>query len=72
MTTILIKGVGINKTLQCPNGTTVREAIQEYAKQTGRNLSGMDFYSNGSKITDLDSLASSEILAVKSKHESAA
>ena len=68
---VKFKGLGINLTVECSNNASCLEAISVFEEETGRKLSGMDFYSNGSKISDLSSAAPSEILAVKSKHESA-
>lgn len=71
MPNIRIKGVGLNKVVDCKENATVAQAIATFESVYAKNLQGMEFYSGGSKITNLNSVAPDEITAVKAKHESA-
>lgn len=70
-TSITFKAVGLEVTVECSDGASCSEAISTFERITEKALTGMDFYANGQKLTDLSKPAPSEILAVKSKHESA-
>jgi len=68
---VTFKTLGFKLTVECESGATCNDAIVRFIEASGKTLDGMDFFANGSKITDLDSEAPTEILAIKSKHESA-
>lgn len=70
-TTIKFKGAGFNISVTCEQGATCNDAIDVFERTTSKVLKGMDFYANGQKITDLGAEAPEEIVAIKSKHESA-
>lgn len=70
-TTISLKGAGFNLTAECEEGSSCKEVIATFERLSDKVLSGMDFYAEGKKITDLNAPAPKEIVAVKSKNASA-
>ena len=69
---ITFKTLGFEASVKCNDGANCSQAIEAFERLTGKSLSNMDLFANGSKITDLNAEAPEEITAVKSKHESAA
>ena len=57
--------------VECEEGATCSDAIAAFERLTQKSLSNMDLYAGGKKIENFDDVASDEIVAVKSKHESA-
>ena len=70
-TSIHFKGLGLDVKVECEEGATCSDAIAAFERLTQKSLSNMDLYAGGKKIENFDDVASDEIVAVKSKHESA-
>lgn len=68
---IQFKGLGLDVSVECDEGATCADAIATFERITQKSLANMDLYAGGKKIENFDDVASDEIVAVKSKHESA-
>lgn len=71
MASIKFSAAGVTVEIDCQDGSSCSEAMAVFQEITGKALNGVDLYSGGRKITDLNSEAPEELVAVKSKHASA-
>lgn len=71
---ISVKTLGAKFELEVENGTNYEKALEVFERVTNKSLAGMDLYANGEKVKDLSEEVQdgTEVVAIKSKHESAA
>lgn len=74
MITITLRVLGQKHTVDVAQGSTYNEIADAFQSQKNVNLRSMDVFSRGRKITNFDEEVSesTDLTAVKSKHESAA
>lgn len=72
---ISVAVLGSKVSVEVENGANGTQALEVFERISGKVLKGMDFYKDGQKVEDLSTLElrdGDEVVAVKSKHESAA
>ena len=70
--TITVKVLGSEFKVECEDGTGCSDALETFERVTGKALKGMDLYVNGNKSKGNETLQDGdEVVAIKSKHESA-
>ena len=71
-TNITLERKSAEQCKECDDDSGCDEAMETFERVTGKALKGMDFYRNGSKVTANDTFQEGdEVVAIKSKHESA-
>lgn len=69
---ITVKVLGSKFEVECDDDTECSDALETFERVTGKALKEMDLYRNGAKMTESDVLQDGdEVVAIKSKHESA-
>lgn len=69
---ITVKVLGGEFSVECDDNTNCSEALETFERVTKKAFTGMDLYVNGTKATETTALKDGdEVVAIKSKHESA-